>query len=73
MADGIFKGCVSSVEGGAARVVPLDGGGAVTRPLPLHWSMRADGSAPVEPGDEVVCAVFPDRTGVVLCRADGGR
>lgn len=66
----IFKARVSSIEGDAARVVPLVGGDVVTRPLPLHWTMR-HGMCDVAPGDLVVCARFEDGDGIVLCRADG--
>lgn len=66
----IFKARVSSIEGDSARVIPLVGGDVVTRPFPLHWSMRG-GMSPVAVGDLVVCARFEDGDGIVLCRADG--
>lgn len=66
----IFKARISSIEGKSARVIPLVGGDVVTRPLPLHWTMR-NGMAQVAPGDLVVCARFEDGDGIVLCRADG--
>ena len=66
----IFKARVSSIEGDAARVVPLVGGDVVTRPLPMHWTML-HGMCDVAPGDLVVCARFEDGDGIVLCRADG--
>ena len=73
----IFKARVSTLEGAdrngdpcLARVLPLVADGVVTRPFPVHWSVRG-GMAPLAVGDEVVCAKFEDGTGIVLCRADG--
>lgn len=66
----VFKARVSSIEGHAARVIPLVGGDVVTRPLPLLWTMR-DGMCPLAVGDLVVCVRFEDGDGIVLCRADG--
>lgn len=73
----IFKARVSTLEGTdrngdpcLARVLPLVADGVVTRPFPVHWSVRG-GMAPLAVGDEVVCAKFEDGTGIVLCRADG--
>lgn len=73
----IFKARISTLDGSdrngdpcEARVLPLVADGVVTRPFPIHWSVRG-GMAPLSIGDEVVCARFEDGTGIVLCRADG--
>lgn len=66
----IFKAKVSTLDGSTASVLPLVADGVVTRPFPIHFSMRG-GMCPLTVGDEVVCAKFADGTGIVLCRADG--
>jgi hypothetical protein len=50
-----------------ARVVPDTGGGTVTGPIVIPWRLRNG----LKPGDEVVFAVFDDRTGYIFDRANG--
>ena len=73
----IFKARISSFSGSDrngdpdhARVLPLTGGGIVTRPLALHWSLRGP-MADLAVGDTVWCARAEDGDGIVLCRVDG--
>ena len=76
MAD-LQKGKISTIEGprdrqgnnSRARVVP-DQSGIVTKPLVLAKSLRGP-SGKLEKGTEVLFAVFPDQSGIILCRADG--
>ena len=76
MAD-IQKGRISTVEGprdtngslSMARVIPYQSSGIVTRPLVIAEHIRGAAGKLVK-GTEVVFAVFPDQTGIILCRAD---
>ena len=76
MAD-IQKGKISTIEGPEdengnstrARVIPDRAGGIVTKPLAICEQMR--GSDKLTKGAEVVFAIFPDQTGIILCFADG--
>lgn len=68
----IQKGYISTIDsdGTKARVVPDEADGTLTPPLAIHASLR---NAPesLRKGVAVLFALFPDRTGIVLCRADG--
>lgn len=74
----IEKGKISTVEGPAdgngnstrARVVPDQADGVITKPLVIPALLRGDAGKLVK-GTEVVFAVFPDQTGIILGRADG--
>lgn len=59
-----------SEDGSTARVVPLTADGLVTRPFPVHWSLRY-GESRVQPNEKVICLQFSDGSGIVLCRPDG--
>lgn len=77
MAD-IQKGKISTIEGPAdangnntrARVIPEQADGVVTKPLVIASQLRGK-SGNLSKGTEVVFAVFPDQSGIILCRADG--
>ena len=77
MAD-IQKGKISTIEGPLdingnctrARVVTEDVYGIVTKPLIISPDIRGDAGL-LTKGTEVIFAVFPDQSGIVLCRADG--
>lgn len=74
----IQKGKISTIEGPAdengnytrARVIPEQADGVVTRPLVIASPLRGK-SGNLTKGTEIVFAVFPDQSGVILCRADG--
>ena len=74
----IQKGKISTIEGPAdkngnktrARVIPEQADGVVTKPLVIAADIRGqDGK--LSKGTEVVFAVFPDQSGIILARADG--
>lgn len=73
----IQKGKISTIEGSLdgynnrtmARVIPLQADVVVTKPLVISEQLRGN----LEKGTEVIFAVFPDQTGIILSRADGGR
>ena len=77
MAD-IQKGKISTIEGPAdengnytrARVILEHADGLITRPLVIASQLRGT-AGNLTKGTEVVFAVFPDQSGVILCRADG--
>lgn len=77
MAD-IQKGKISTIEGPLdkkgnhtmARIIPEQADGVVTKPLVIISSLRGD-AGNLTKGTEIVFAVFPDQSGIVLCRADG--
>ena len=77
MAD-IKKGKISSIEGPAdangnstrARIIPDQADGVVTKPLVIASHLRGN-AGNLAKGTEVVFAVFPDQSGIILCRADG--
>ena len=77
MAD-VKKGKISTIEGPAdengnstrARVIPESADGIVTKPLVIASQLRGD-AGNLTKGTEVVFAVFPDQSGIILCRADG--
>ena len=77
MAD-LQKGKISTIEGPLdkngnhtlARVIPEHSSGIVTKPLVLISSLRGD-AGNLSKGTEIVFAVFPDQSGIVICRADG--
>ena len=77
MAD-VQKGKISTIEGPAdekgnstrARVIPESADGIVTKPLVIASQLRGD-AGNLTKGTEVVFAVFPDQSGIILCRADG--
>ncbi len=64
------KGYISTIEGTTARVVPDEEPETVTPALGIHASIRGD-LRKLKKGTAVIFVVFPDRTGLVLCRADG--
>lgn len=64
------KGKISTIEGNTARVVPDQVDGTVTKPLIIHASLRG-AAGKLKKGTEVVFVVFPDRSGLILHRADG--
>lgn len=64
------KGKISTIEGNTARVVPDQVDGTVTKPLTIHASLRGS-AGNLKKGTEVVFVVFPDRSGLILYRADG--
>ena len=64
------KGKISTIEGNTARVVPDQVDGTITKPLTIHASLRGS-AGNLKKGTEVVFAVFPDRSGLILYRADG--
>ena len=74
----IQKGKISTIEGPAdvngnntrARVIPEQADGVVTMPLVIASQLRGD-AGNLSKGTDVVFAVFPDQTGIILCRADG--
>lgn len=74
----IEKGKISTIEGPVdgngnstrARVVPDQAEGVITKPLVIPALLRGD-AGKLEKGTEVVFAVFPDQTGIILDRADG--
>ena len=77
MAD-IQKGKISTIEGPAdengnytrARVILENADGVITRPLAIVSQLRGK-AGNLAKGTEVLFAVFPDQSGVILCRADG--
>ena len=76
--ENIQKGKISTIEGPAdvngnntrARVIPEQASGIVTKPLVIASQIRGE-AGNLSKGTEVVFAVFPDQTGIILCRADG--
>lgn len=64
------KGKISTIEGNTARVVPDQVDGTITKPLTIHASLRGT-AGNLKKGTEVVFVVFPDRSGLILYRADG--
>lgn len=76
MAD-IQRGKISTIEGPEdengystrARVIPERADDVVTKPLVIVEQLR--GSDKLTKGAEVVFAIFPDQTGIILCFADG--
>ena len=53
-----------------ARVIPVMTPDVVTRPFPIAWTCRGNlGDLAID--SEVVCARFPDGTGLIMFRADG--
>lgn len=66
----IQKGFISTIDGITARVVPDEEPGTITPALQIHASIRGS-LGELRKGTAVVFVVFPDRTGLVLCRADG--
>ena len=74
----IQKGRISTIEGPAdkngnhtkARVIPAQADGVVTKPLVIASQLRGK-AGNLTKGTEVVFAVFPDQSGIILCRADG--
>lgn len=74
----IQKGKISTIEGPLdkngnhtrARIIPEQSSGIVTKPLVIIDSLRG-GAGNLTKGTDVVFAVFPDQTGIILCRADG--
>lgn len=77
MAD-VQKGKISTIEGPAdengnstrARVIPEQADGVVTKPLVIASQIRGK-AGNLSKGTEVVFVVFPDHSGIILCRADG--
>ena len=77
MAD-IQKGIISTNEGAAdangnrtrARVIPEQADGVITKPLVIPKPLRGNAGA-LAKGTEVIFAVFPDQSGIILGRADG--
>ena len=77
MAD-IQKGKISTIEGPAdingnstrARVIPEQADGIITKPLVIAEQLRGS-AGNLTKGTEVVFAIFPDQSGIILCRADG--
>ena len=77
MAD-IQKGKISTIEEPLdvngnktrARVIPRQADGVVTKPLVIVDRLRGE-AGNLTKGTEVVFAVFPDQSGIILCRADG--
>ena len=69
MAD-IQKGKISTIEGSKARVIPEQADGVVTKPLVISSQLLAE-AGNLTKGMEVVFAVFPDQSGIILCRFDG--
>ena len=74
----IQKGKISTIEGPEdrkgnktrARVIPEQADGVITKPLVIASDIRGqDGK--LTKGTEVVFAVFPDQSGIILARADG--
>lgn len=74
----ILKGKISSIEASpvdgkghatTAKIISLTGG-AVTRPLIIPWYLRGT-MGNLAPGIEVVYALFEDKSGYILGRADG--
>lgn len=74
----VQKGKISTIEGPVdvngnytrARVIPEQADGVITRPLVIVSTLRGK-SGNLSKGTEIVFAVFPDQSGVILCRADG--
>jgi hypothetical protein len=74
----IQKGKISTIEGPRddngnhtmARVIPDQAGGIVTKPLIINKTIRGD-AGNLSKGTEILFAVFPDQSGIVLCRSDG--
>lgn len=66
----IQKGYISTIDETTARVVPDEEPGTVTPALEIHKGIRGE-RGKLEKGTAVLFVVFPDRTGLVLCRADG--
>lgn len=74
----IQKGRISSIEGKedrngdkiAARVIPCTADSIVTRPITIPWWLRGE-MGKLEPGTDVVYAMFEDGSGVILSRLDG--
>lgn len=53
-----------------ARVLPSVENGTVTQPFIIPWFLRGD-MGKLTQGQEVICAVFDDGSGMILLRADG--
>lgn len=74
----IQKGKISTIEGPLdengnntkARIIPEQADGVVTKPLVLAKQLRGD-AGKLTKGTDVIFAVFPDQSGIVLSRADG--
>ena len=72
------KGKISTIEGPAdengnntrARVIPDQADGVVSKPLVILSTLRGT-VGNLKKGTEVVFAIFPDQTGLILARADG--
>lgn len=64
------KGKISTIEGNTARVVPEQVDSTITNPLTIYAPLRG-AAGNLKKGTEVVFVVFPDRSGLILCRADG--
>lgn len=64
------KGYISTIEGNTAKVVPDQVDGTVTKPLAIHASLRGS-AGNLKKGTAVVFVVFPDRSGLIISRADG--
>ena len=54
-----------------AQVVPVTSTDIVTQPFAIHWSCRGK-LANLAVNDVVICSRFPDGTGIIWCREDGG-
>ena len=74
----IQKGIISTIEGPKdgkgnytrAKVAPDQYGSALTKPLVIDKPLRGtDGG--LKKGTPVIYVVFPDLTGMILCRSDG--
>lgn len=74
----IQKGIISTMEEPKdetgnytrAKVAPDQYGSAITKPLVIDSPLRGAGGD-LKKGTPVIYVVFPDRSGIILCRADG--
>ena len=77
MAD-IQKGKISTIEGPLddngnatmARVIPDQADGIVTKPLVITKTLRGN-AGNLSKGTEILFAVFPDQSGIIISRTDG--
>ena len=74
----IQKGIISTIEGPTddkgnytrAKVAPDQYGSALTKPLVIDKPLRGKEGG-LKKGTPVIYVVFPDLSGIILCRVDG--
>lgn len=78
-AQSMFKARISSFEPDTdqfgdltrASVIPVTSPDIVTRPFAIFWAARGR-QCDLRVDDVVICSRFPDGSGIIWCREDGG-